>query len=490
MIGSTVASLPIKLFYQDEKGVQEIHDRRTYLLNADTGDTLDPIQMKKAVIKDYYLGHGGYIYIDRSGTFVRSLRYVDESRVSFYTNTDAIFKDYQLSVDGRRFERYDFIELLRNTKNGAYGIPITEEKKTLFNTAYNTLKYENMIVSTGGNKKGFLTTAHRLSADAITALKTAWKNLYANNSDNVVVLNEGMDFKESSNTSVEMQLNENKKANDAGICKAFTVPYSMLSGPMTEEDEKRYIKYTIPPVMDAIETALNRYLLLETEKSNYFFQFDTTELNKADIDKRYACYKTAIDSGFMMLDEVRAKENLPNLGLNFVKLNLADGLYYPADGTVYTLNTDSKIKMSNRTVSNTVIVSGATGSGKSTWVKSHMGKKDMMIDFEKIRESVTGEPHSDNESVLNTVMTMRNAAFKTLETGDLINATCYITTTQDEGKVKSMAKRFGAEIHTMKATFPDCVRNIMRDETRKDKKKYIELARKWYEDRGIKTKEN
>ena len=63
--------------------------------------------------------------------------------------------------------------------------------------------------------------------------------MYSDSSENVIVLNDGLTFKESSNTSVELQLNENKKTNADEICKMFHVPPSIISGKATEEDKKK-----------------------------------------------------------------------------------------------------------------------------------------------------------------------------------------------------------------------------------------------------------
>ena len=59
---------------------------------------------------------------------------------------------------------------------------------------YNSLKYEENLVLTGGNKKGFVKSARKLSQEAIDALKNAWRKLYRNSSENVVILNDGLDF--------------------------------------------------------------------------------------------------------------------------------------------------------------------------------------------------------------------------------------------------------------------------------------------------------
>lgn len=340
-ISDTVASLNIRLYKRNEQGeVSEVKgDVRTRLLNEDTGDTLDGSQFKKAMITDMLLDKGGYAYVNRQHTMtVKSIHYVDPARISFAVNSDPIFKDYAVIVNGRSYEGFQFIKLLRNTKDGYKGASIIEESPILLSTIYNAMKYERQLVKTGGNKKGFLKATKSLAREAMTALKEAFRNLYSNNSENIVVLNDGLDFKESSSSSVEMQLNENKLSNENDICKCFLVPPSIINGGATPEDKKIYLEGCIIPILERFECALNRVLLLEAEKSNYFFAFDTSDMLKADIEKRFKAYEIACKNGFMQIDEIRAKENLPAFGLNFIKLGLQDVLYYPEDHKIYTPN--------------------------------------------------------------------------------------------------------------------------------------------------------
>lgn len=345
-IANTIASVPIKLYKKEDDKVTEIReDERLILLNSETGDTLDAFQMKRAVMLDYFLGKGGYIYVDKIGNKYRSLRYVSEEHVSFNQNSDVIFKDYDILVQGNIYRPYQFIRLLRNTKDGMTGKSIIEENKKVLSVAYNSLKYEDVLVSTGGNKKGFIKSARRLSEEAITKLKEAWRKLYSNNTENVVILNDGLEFKEASNTSVEMQLNENKKTNGEEICKIIGTPPSLLSGNAGEQDEKNFIKYELSNSFAEFKTAINRALLLESEKDSLYFDFDISELIKGDIDKRYSAYSVGIEKGFLQTDEVRRKENLPPLGMNFVKLGLQDGLYDPESKIVYVLNTNKAVNL-------------------------------------------------------------------------------------------------------------------------------------------------
>lgn len=341
-IARTVANIPIKLYKKNENRVEEVKgDRRVYMLNEETGDTLDANQMKQALVHDYYLGSGGFIYVDWSGLEVNSLRYVYSEYVSIAPNADVIFKDYAILVQGRTFYPEEFIRVLRNTTDGMYGNSIVDQNKKFLSVAYNSLKYEEGLVKTGGNKKGFVKSKKRLTQPAIDALRSAWRRLYQNNTENVVILNDGLEFQEASNTSVEMQLNENKKTNDEEFRRLLGIPDDIG----TEDGDKAYIKYCVNTFMGAFVTALNRALLLESEKGTYFFAPDMYELTKGDTDKRYNAYKTAAETGWLQIDEIRAKENMEPLGINMVKLGLQDVLYDPKTGQIYIPNTNTYTKV-------------------------------------------------------------------------------------------------------------------------------------------------
>ena len=340
-IADTVSMIPIKLYRDNNGKAEEVkNDNRVILLNDDTKDTLDAVQFWRAIITDYFLGKGGYAYINRRFNDVVSLHYVDETHISTIKDIDPIFKKYKIMVNGKEYWPYEFIKILRNTKDGAQGVSLIEENKLILSVAYNSLIFEETLVKKGGNKKGFLKSEKTLTEDAIRMLKEAWRNLYSNNSDNVVVLNKGLEFQEASNTSVEMQLNENKETNSAEICKLFNIPVNIIKGTASKQEYTNAFKMGVMPVLKAIECALNRELLLEREKGSFYFAFDTKEMLKGDIKERFEAYKTAIESNFMQIDEVRYMEDLPALGIDWIKLGLDSVLYNPKTKEIYTPNTN------------------------------------------------------------------------------------------------------------------------------------------------------
>lgn len=332
-IAGTIASMPIKLYKYKQGVVTEVEsDTRVKILNSDTGDTLDGFQLKKAMVEDYLLGKGGYAVVQRRLNEVTGLFYVKDINVTALKNADPVYKYVEYDIGARRYKNYEVLKLLRNTKDGATGQGVVTELSKALETAYQTLLYQLGLVKTGGNKKGFLKAKSKLGEPEIKALKQAWRKLYANNTESVVVLNNGLEFQEASNSSVEMQLNESKKTLQTEIDNIFHI----------KPDYYQTFKECIYPIIKAFETALNTTLLLENEKKWLYFSFDVKEILKASIKERYEAYRIAIEKGWLTNNEVRTEENLNRIeGLDVINFSLGSVLYDTKTQTYYTPNTDT-----------------------------------------------------------------------------------------------------------------------------------------------------
>lgn len=342
-ISGSLACMPVKLYKYNGTEVEEVKgDPRCRIMNQDTGDTLDGFQLKKAMVEDYLMGKGGYAYIQKKRNEVTGVFYVQEIYIVIMRLFHPIFKEYTIEVEGNSYYPFEFLKLLRNTKDGASGEGVTVQLSQAIETAYQTMIYQLGLVKKGGNKRGFLKSQRKLGQDEIDVLKQAWRNLYSNDEESVVVLNNGLEFQEASNTSVEMQLNESKKAFMDEINSIFHI---------YPNDFDRTYKEAIYPIVKAFETALNRDLLLEREKKDHFFIFDVKEIIKASIKERYEAYKTAKETGFITLNEIRQEENLNYVeGLDVVNVGLGAVLYDVKTHTYYTPNIDSQTDL-NKTES-------------------------------------------------------------------------------------------------------------------------------------------
>lgn len=331
-ISSSIASMPIKLYRNKKGNIEEKeNDVRVKLLNGDTGDTLDAFQLKKRLIMDYFLDKGGYCYVQKARNTVTAIKYVDPAQISInQISIDPINKKYIIFVsNGKQYDTFEFIKLLRNTKNGVEGISLIENISSALKTALSNLLYQLFVARSGGAIKGYLTLERVVTQEDLDIISKKFKDAYTKNDGSIPILNGGIKYNESSRSSAEMQINETKKLLNDEINNVFHIT----------NDFYDTFKKAIYPIIRAFEIQLNSVLLLESEKKNMFFSFDTKEMMKASLDKRFIAYRTAKDVGFT-LNEIRQMENMNHIdGLDVVNVGLGAVLYDINTEQYFTPNT-------------------------------------------------------------------------------------------------------------------------------------------------------
>lgn len=348
-IAGKIATIPLKLYKETvkdgKKTVESVKDSRCDLINDDTGDTLDGVQFKKAIVTDYLLDKGGYAFIKTQLNTTKSIHYVDAEQITIVKNTDPIFKSFQIQVNGKTYRDYQFIKLIRNTKDGATGKSVREEISTALLTAYKNLEMQYASAKKGGKKRGYLMTEKTLAKEVLAKLKEDWESLYSNDGLNSIVLPSGAKFQESTDSTFETSVNATRKQLNDEINAIFHIG---------KTDAETFTN-AILPILAVFECAVNRVLLLEKEKDvGYFFAFDTKEMLKGDLKTRFEAYKLAIEGGFMMANEARYLENMDELdGLDVINFGLASVLYDPKTKKFYTPNTGDKTTLDGKKVKET-----------------------------------------------------------------------------------------------------------------------------------------
>ncbi|MBP3478097.1 MAG: phage portal protein [Oscillospiraceae bacterium] len=341
------ASVPVKLYrIGADKEEEIVDDPRLRILNDDTGDLLTGPEWKKAFFMDYFLYGRAWAYQNMELNRLKSLHYVDDEAVSVSMNEDPIFKSAVISVHGRTYYPHQFIHMARNTRNGVRGEGLLEQARMQFALGLNYIEFENAVVRAGGNRRGFLQSKHRLSNDALKELKTSFEKMYGNSYDGVTVLNEGLSWTAAQATSVEMQLAENKERNREEICSLFPLSVSIVTGKASLDEFSQALKINVLPLLDRFDKAINRTLLLESEKDSMHFACDTRDMESGDMLKRYNAYTAACRAGWLSKNEIRYKEKFkPIPGLDVVSMSLGDVVYDINSQKFFVPNTGEAVNM-------------------------------------------------------------------------------------------------------------------------------------------------
>lgn len=337
LISGIIAGIPVRMYKREGNTIAEIlDDARIKLLNIETNSILGAYETKQAMINDLIMEGACYCYIGKHGNSAESLQYLPKHRVSLLDNGKLIDRQIYYLVDGNYYNNFNIMSAVRNCSDGVHGRGLLDDNAMHISSMYNALVYENGVISKGV-RKGFLKSEGRLTVKALNALKKAWRYMTSKlGTSDVIVLNKGITFESADSTAVENQLNESKQTNADLIYKIFGFTDKTF---IDEKAFNIFVKTTIMPIVNCFVEAINRSMLLETEKGNLYFSLDMNDLLKADMLTRFNAYKTALDSNWINVDEIRQREDLSPMGIDFVSMNLANVFYYPDTKKVYTPNT-------------------------------------------------------------------------------------------------------------------------------------------------------
>ena len=138
-----------------------------------------------------------------------------------------------------------------------------------------------------------------------------------------------------------MQVDERKKTLHDELLEVFAI----TKGQKFDD----FFRDAVLPVLEAIESALNKSLLLETEKKTHYFAFDKREVVKAELKTRYEAYKIASEIGVLTKNEIREAESLEAIdGMDVVSMGLGDVIYDVKSKEYYTPNTGSTKKFDGK----------------------------------------------------------------------------------------------------------------------------------------------
>lgn len=342
-IASVISALPIKMYKKTEKGYIEVYDDyRLSLLNEYIGNGMTANDLKRQMISDLLLDGNGYAYISKRGNKITKLSYVPTNRLTYTESVNSIDKIINVWVDGKQVQDYNVFRLVKNTKNGISGVGFVSDCQDLLGTILSSLQYEHTSISSGV-RRGFLKSKTKLDNEKLTELKQAWRKLTSPTQSDVLVLNAGIEFEDASSTATESQLSQNKTINIQQVLSYFGLPTNFLDG-ANSDSYLTAVRIAVLPIVSQLETALNNYLLLESEKGILKFEIDTRAVTEINTNERYDVYSKAISNGVLTVDEVRSREKLPVLDLPFIKMSLADVLYNTNTGEIFVPNTNSTMK--------------------------------------------------------------------------------------------------------------------------------------------------
>lgn len=350
LICGSVANLPIYLYKENEDGSIERQrdDYRERLLNEECNSIECSSNLKKNMAKDMLLHGVSYSLQDKEYGDILGLHRVEPKQVQLNKLIDKkgfvrdLTVNYTLNgVYVEDLEIEDFLIVPFSSKDGLRGKGILSTNQDILSLMLSEIMYQNNIVSGGSLPLGILETDGRLSDITAKKLRESWENVYGGirNSGKTVILEEGLKYKSLSLTPNDLGLLDSRKTQTEVSEEMFNLPKGMLSSSTVIQNEE-FLKFTLNPILSAIEGAINKTLLLEEEKEDgYYFRFDVSELLKANFKEQVETISTATKNGLMTINEGRQKLDMkPFLDKDFLLLSQGN-VKLNENGSIEVFNT-------------------------------------------------------------------------------------------------------------------------------------------------------
>lgn len=325
IIANTFASLGFGVY--DKQTRQPVKSHWLYdLIEQPNVDEVHNLFFSQ-VIRDWFDG-GAFLYLYKNAdgkviSFFRMnprdvfVKRDEFNRKSFLYNGRVYYSDRVLHIPSK----YGY--------NGLVGKSIFDELKNVFDTSMNLDAFTSNTFNQNLGKRLVIDTTEAfqdLNDDQKRLMEEKYVNKYGGvrNAGRPIVKSGGVKFETldtgtSSNQSA--QLAENRMYQTKLIAEVFHIPPEFLIGGIPGDVEALYTVFAnqcIEPLATEFQQYFN-LLLSPEERTRYFFEFNYNSLLKTSITKRIDAYAKQITNGVLSVDEIRRKENLPELGTKAAK---------------------------------------------------------------------------------------------------------------------------------------------------------------------------
>ena len=331
ILAEAVAGLPLNLYrYTEDGGKEKAIDHPLYLLVHDEPNPeMSSFVFRETLMTHLLLWGNAYAQIIRNGKGeVMALYPLMPNKMTVDRDERGqLYYSYQRSND-EAVRSKDQTVILRPSDvlhipglgfDGLVGYSPIAMAKNAIGMAIACEEYGAKFFANGAAPGGVL--EHPGTIKDPQRVRESWQSTFggSGNANKIAVLEEGMKYTPIGISPEQAQFLETRKFQINEIARIFRVPPHMVgdleksSFSNIEQQSLEFVKYTLEPWVIRWEQSIQRTLLTEAEKAQYFVKFNLEGLLRGDYQSRMNGYATARQNGWMSANDIRELENLDRI---------------------------------------------------------------------------------------------------------------------------------------------------------------------------------
>ena len=328
ILAESVAGLPLHVYAYKGQGKERVPEHPLYFLLHDSPNTeMTSFIFRETMMIHLLLWGNSYAQILRDGRGrVVGLYPLLPNRMSverndageiIYTYTPMIDANPNFKEKGQiRLRREDVLHIPGLGFDGLVGYSPIAMAKNAIGIALATEEYGAAFFKNGARPGGVL--EHPGVLKDPSKLRESWHAVYggAMNTGRIAVLEEGVKYQQIAIPPEEAQFLETRKFQIDEIARLYRVPPHMIgdleksSFNNIEQQSLEFVKYTLNPWVVRWEQSLQKALLSEKERKEYFIRFKVDGLLRGDYKSRMEGYAIGRQNGWLSANDIRSLEDL------------------------------------------------------------------------------------------------------------------------------------------------------------------------------------
>ena len=319
ILAETIALLPLHTYRNSPNGKEKAANHPLYyLLHSEPNPEMTSFVFRETLMGHLLLWGNAYVQIIRNGRGTVIALYPLLPNKMLVNRTDQGILYYQYEKDGQTYflSSQDVLHIPGLGFDGLIGYSPIGMAKNAIGMAIATEEYGAKFFANGANPGGVL--EHPGVVKDPARVRDSWNAVYqgSGNAHRVAVLEEGMKFQSIGIPPEQAQFLETRKFQLNEIARIFRIPPHMIgdleksSFSNIEQQSLEFVMYTLDPWVVRWEQAMQRALLSEGEKRQYFVKFNVDGLLRGDYQSRMNGYAVGRHNGWLSSNDIRELENL------------------------------------------------------------------------------------------------------------------------------------------------------------------------------------
>lgn len=319
ILSETIASLPLHVYEVTKSGSEKADKHPLYtLLHNEPNPEMTSFVFRETLMSHLLLWGNAYAQIIRDGRGnIHSLYPLMPDRMTVERNdVGELYYTYQSDKGSVLIKRSDVLHIPGLGFDGLIGYSPIAMAKNAIGMAIATEEYGARFFANGASPGGVL--EHPGIVKDPGKIRESWNAVYqgSGNAHRIAVLEEGMKFQSIGIPPEQAQFLQTRKFQINEIARIFRIPPHMIgdleksSFSNIEQQSLEFVKYTLDPWVVRWEMSMQKALLSQTEKSQYFIKFNVDGLLRGDYASRMQGYATGRLNGWLSANDIRELENM------------------------------------------------------------------------------------------------------------------------------------------------------------------------------------